>query len=445
MSLEDREVRYATSGDTHLAYMVVGEGPVDLIWSSPGISNVEFWDMPFLKDLGESLASFSRLIAFDQRGAGLSDPMPLQALPTLDERMDDLRAVLDAAGSERAVIVGQGHGGPSCMLFAATYPDRVSSLVLYGTYARWLRDADYPAGMPVGAAARFRDLTSETWGTGVSIQLFLPSLADDAEVRRHWARAERMGASKSAIDALMAMWMETDVREVLSSIRVPTLVMHRLGDLQFRVGHGRYLAEHIPDATYVELPGSDHVWVGEDLDLISRTIEEFVLGRPRAVAPDRVLATVLFTDIVDSTATAATIGDRAWRLTLNRHDNAVRRQLERYRGIAVKQTGDGVVATFDGPARAVTCALAIRDALRGLGLEVRAGLHTGEIERRGDDISGLGVHIAARVAQIATPGEVLVSSTVKDLVVGSGIAFSDRGVHRLKGVPDEWRLLRVKD
>ncbi len=444
MPFEDRVVQYAISADAHIAYMVAGTGPSDIVWSSPGISNVEFWDLQFFRHFVDRISSFSRFITYDQRGAGLSDPMPLQALPTLDQRLDDLRAVLDAAGSERAVIVGQGHGGPSCMVFAATYPDRVSSLILYDTYARWLRDVDYPVGMPADATARYRDLVSERWGTGASIEAFVPSLADDAEARRLWARGERLGASMSAIDALMAMWTETDVRDVLASIRVPTLVMHRVGDVQFRVGHGRYLATHIPEAKYVELSGSDHFWVGEDLDRMSRMIEEFVTGRPSVVPPDRVLATVLITDIVDSTARAAAMGDRAWRAMLDRHDDVVGRQLDRYRGTAVKQTGDGVAATFDGPARAVTCACAIRDVLRPLGLEVRIGLHTGEIERRGDDISGLGVHIAARVAQMAAPGEVLVSSTVKDLVVGSGITFADRGVYTLKGIPEAWRLLRVE-
>ncbi len=443
MTFEDRVIQYALSGDTHLAYMVVGDGPVDLLWSSPGISNVEFWDMPLLRGLGERLASFSRLITFDQRGAGLSDPVPLHALPTLEERIDDIRVVLDAAGSERVAIMGQGHGGPTSILFAGSHPDRVSSLVLYDTYARWLRDDDYPAGMPADVTARFRAVTRSQWGTGSSIEVFIPSLAGDEAARRDVARLERMGASMAAIDGLMAMWTETDVRDILPSIRVPTLVIQRTGDPQFRTGHGRYLAESIPKAKYLEFPGSDHFGVGQDLGSILGEIEEFVTGTRIEVAEDRVLATVMFTDIVDSTSKASAIGDHAWAQLLDRHDAAVRRQLERYRGRAVKYTGDGVVATFDGPGRAIDCACAIRDAVRGLGLEVRAGLHTGEIERRGDDVSGVGVHIAARVAGIAGPGEVLVSSTVKDLVVGSGIAFEDHGTHALKGLPDEWRLLSV--
>lgn len=247
----------------------------------------------------------------------------------------------------------------------------------------------------------------------------------------------------AAIDALMKMWTETDVRDILPSIRVPTLVLHRTDDMQFRVGHGRYLAEHIPGAKYLESPGSDHVWVGEDLEVFPGEIEEFVTGKRGVVISDRVLATVMFTDIVDSTIRASEIGDRAWRDLLDRHDDAVRRQLARYGGHSFKHTGDGIAATFDGPARAITCACAIRDALRGLGLEIRAGLHTGEIERRGNDISGISVHIAARVAQLGSAGEVIVSSTVKDLVVGSGIRFESRGTHALKGVEDQWRLLSV--
>jgi class 3 adenylate cyclase len=345
-------------------------------------------------------------------------------LPTIDERMDDIRAILDAVGSERAVIMGMGWGGPVSIVFAATYPDRVSSLVLYDTYARWRRADDYPFGMPDPACARFEEVVAEMWGSGYTIAGFVPSLADDELARRQWARAERLGASPAQIAGLMETWLNTDVRDVLPSIMVPTLVIQRAGDGQFRVAHGRYLAEKIPGAKYVELPGTDHFPSGDALEAIGGEIEEFVTGRRSAVVADRVLAPGMFTDIVDSTAAAATMGDRAWRNLL-------------------EQTGDGVAATFDGPARAITCACAIRDVVRPLGLEVRAGLHTGEIERRAADVSGMGVHIAARVADRAGAGEVLVSSTVKDLVVGSGITFEDRGTHTLKGVPDEWRLLSV--
>jgi pimeloyl-ACP methyl ester carboxylesterase len=442
--LEDRHIQYAESGDVHIAYACVGDGPVDLIWVTGVASHLDiFWDVPFMTESARRLASFSRLILFDQRGAGLSDPVPLHTPPTLEQRADDIGAVLDAAGSETAVILGQGFGGTSAVLFAGTYPDRVSSLVLYGTAARWLRDDDYPAGMPAETTARTFEVLADVWGAGGLLSWFAPNLPMDEDILRVWARAERAGASPAALIALWAMWTSTDVRDILPSIRAPTLVLHRTGDPLFRVGHGRYLAEHIPGAMFVELPGEDHFWVGEAVEMIAGEIEEFITGKRTAVAADRVLATVMFTDIVDSTAKASEIGDRSWRQLLDRHDYAVRRQIERYRGNAVKHTGDGVAATFDGPARAITCACAIRDAVRGLGLEVRAGLHTGEIERRGDDVSGIGVHIAARVAAKAIAGEVLVSSTVRDLVVGSGIVFQDRGMHALKGVPGQWRLLSV--
>lgn len=442
--LEGREIRYAKSGDTHLAYTVFGDGPVDLVWSSPGISNVEMWtEYGILWEMVEPLASFSRFITFDQRGAGLSDPVPPQSLPTLEERGDDIRAVMDAVGSERAAIVGQGHNGPQCMLFAATHPERVSSLILYDTYARWLRAPDYPVGMPEEIMDAFRAWVTEVWGTGRTIEGFLPNRSHDPGLQAEWARAERTGASKAAIDALLKMWMQTDVRDILASIQVPTLIIHRVEDLQFRVGHGRFLAEHIPDAKYVEAPGSAHLWVGEDLEIFPGEIEEFVTGKRASVAPDRVLSTVLFTDIVGSTTRATEIGDRAWRDLLDKHDAAVERQLLRYGGRAFKHTGDGFAARFDGPARAITCACAIRDSLRAMGLEIRAGLHTGEIELRGDDVSGVAVHIAARVAQRADAGEVHVSSIVKDLVIGSGLSFDNFGTHELKGLPGSWQLFRV--
>ncbi|HEV3233130.1 MAG TPA: adenylate/guanylate cyclase domain-containing protein, partial [Candidatus Dormibacteraeota bacterium] len=425
----DVEVKYAQSGDIHIAYATIGDGPVDMVLVPAGINALNFEAQPLVWGMFAHMASFSRVILYAPRGGGLSDPVPLDALPTMEVRTDDIRAVLDAIGSERAVIIGQGHGGPTSLFFAGTYPDRVASLVLISTYARWQRATDYPVGMPEAATAGFQQLVAGIWGSGGTISGFFPRLAEDPDARRKWAMAERTGASPAQIEGLMAMWTETDVRDILPSIRVPTLVIHRVDDFQFRVGHGRFLAEHITGAKYIEYPGSDHFWVGDDLEELAGEVEEFVTGKRSAVAGDRVLSTVMFTDIVGSTAKASEIGDNAWRELLDRHDEAVRRQIDRYRGSAFKQTGDGVAATFDGPARAITCACGIRDAVRGLGLDVRAGLHTGEIERRGDDVSGVGVHIAARVAALAGPGQVLVSSTVKDLVVGSGIQFEDRGMH----------------
>ena len=438
----DADFKYARSGDVHIAYTTMGAGAVDVILTPPGIATLDPEFMP-LWEMYERLTRFARVVVYSPRGGGMSDPVPLDEVPTMDDRIDDLRAVADDVGIERGVIIGQGHGGPAAMLFAASHPDRVTSLLLFNTYARWQRAADYPAGMPADSTRRFTEDVSSIWGTGGTIDGFRPQLANDPELRRRWALLERRGGSPAQLDRMMAMWTDTDVRDILPSIRVPTLIAHRTGDTQFRVGHGRYLAEHIKDARLLEFPGDDHFFVGHDLEELAGEIEEFVTGSRSAVAADRVLATVMFTDIVDSTTAAAAMGDRAWRGLLDRHDEAVRRQVERYRGEVVKQTGDGIAATFDGPGRAITCACAIRDVVRPLGLEIRAGLHTGEIDRRGDDVSGVGVHIAARVAALAQPGEVLVSSTVKDLVVGSGIAFEDRGTHQLKGVPDEWRLLSV--
>lgn len=323
MGFDDRDIQYALNGDIHVAYMVVGTGSVDVVWSSPGISNLEgFWgvEQPLLRGLGERLSSFSRFITYDQRGTGLSDPVPSQAIPTLEERGDDLRAVLDAAGSKQAVIIGQGHGGAACMLLAGTYPDRVSALVLYDTYARWQRDDDYPAGMPSDATQRFCQSVVEAWGTGATVEGFVPTMAHDPDLRRSWATSERVGASKAGIRSLMKMWTETDVRAILPSITVPTLVLHREEDLQFRIGHGRYLAEHIPGAKLVELPGKDHLAREHELDAMVGEIEEFVTGARHPEPTDRVLATVLFTDIVQSTLKVSEPGDRRWRELLDRHD-----------------------------------------------------------------------------------------------------------------------------
>ena len=441
--MNDAPIHYAESGDIHVAYTVVGDGPSDLLWVGGMPGNLDSHLPDVVTRSYERLASFSRLIMFDQRGAGLSDPVPPGATATIEERVDDVCAVLDAAGSERATLLGVNSGGQTAMVFAATRPERLSGLILYGAFARFFRAPDYPAGLPEEASQHF--LKFGTWGSGASLGTYVASRADDPELLLEWGRLERTAASPATIRSVARMFTGTDVRDILPTIQVPTLVLHRKADPAFRIGHARYLAEHIPGCKYVELEGCDHYPVtDDDRDLVWGEVEEFVTGNRTRTVSDRTLSTVMFTDIVNSTATATALGDRGWRQLLDRHDEAVGRQVARHRGEMIKHTGDGCMATFDGPARAVVCACAIRDSVRPLGIEVRAGLHTGEIERRGQDVSGVGVHIASRVLDLARAGEILVSSTVKDLVTGSGITFEDRGSHRLKGIVDEWRILRVE-
>lgn len=434
---------YARNGGVHIAYQVVGEGVQDLVLVPGWVSNIEYaWEDPSYSHFLRRLASFSRLILLDRRGTGLSDRV--SELPTLEQRMDDVRAVMDAARAERAALFGLSEGGPMCLTFAATYPERTSALVLYGTFARMVWAPDYPIGLPAELLAQFLDLVEESWGTGsISADYFAPSRASDESFRRSWARFERLGVSPAGIKALLHMTEETDARPALSAIRVPTLVMRRGGDQVVRVDAGRYIAERIQGARYIELPGADHfLWV-DDSDAILDEIEEFLTGARRAQEPDRVLATVMFTDIVGSTERAVALGDRRWRELLDSHHAVVRQHLARFRGREIDTAGDGFLAAFDGPARGVRCAGAIVREMRGLGLEIRAGLHTGECEVLGDKLSGVAVHTGARVAALAGPGEVLVSGTVKDLVAGSGIIFEDRGVQVLRGLPGEWRLYAV--
>jgi len=418
-----------------IAYQVVGGGPLDLVYAPGFVSNLDvFWEMPEWARFFSRLAAFSRLIVFDKRGTGLSDRDV--GIATLEERMDDVRAVMDAAGSATAALYGVSEGGPMSVLFAATYPQRVRALILYGSYS---------------GARLTQELLEERvvqvdrlWGTGqVWLSRYSPKLLTDETARRAYARFERQSASPSAAMAILRMNREIDIRHVLPAIRVPSLVMHRVGDAAVPVEWGRELAAAIPSARYVELPGDDHVpWhEPEIMDRIIGEIEEFLTGsRSSESEIDRVLATVMFTDIVDSTRRGAELGDRQWRTLLDRHDEAVRQQLRRFRGQEVKNLGDGFMATFDGPARAVRCALAITDTVQQLGIAVRGGLHTGEIELKGDDIGGIAVNIAARVAAMAGPNETLVSSTVRDLVAGSGLRFEDRGRHALKGLPEEVQL-----
>jgi pimeloyl-ACP methyl ester carboxylesterase/class 3 adenylate cyclase len=437
------ETKYAKSGDVHIAYQTVGKGSPDLVLVPGWVSHVEYaWEEPSFSYFLRRLASFSRLILIDRRGTGLSDRVT--DLPTLEQRMDDVRAVMDAAGSERATVVGISEAGPMCLLFAATYPVRTAALILCGTFARWLRAPDYPIGLPAETLGKFLEWAEETWGTGAaSAEHFAPSRADDEAFRRSWARFERLAVSPAGMKSLLRMLQETDARHTLPLIRVPTLIIHRQGDRVARVAGARYVAERIPGAKYVELPGIDHFpWVG-NTDAIVDEIEEFVTGVRQRPEADRVLATVMFTDIVGATERAAALGDRRWRDLLERHHAVVREQLAQFRGREIDTAGDGFLAAFDGPARGIRCACAVVREVHRLGLEIRAGLHTGECEVVGEKLAGIAVHLGARVAALAEAGEVFVSATVKDLVAGSGIAFEDRGTQILKGVPGEWRLYAV--
>jgi class 3 adenylate cyclase len=438
------ETRYARSGDVNIAYQVVGDGPFDLVLVLGWISNIELaWEEPHLRRFLDRLASFSRLILFDKRGTGLSDRVSLNDLPTLEQRMDDVRAVMDAAGSGRAALFGMSEGGPMCVLFAATYPNRTIALVTCGTYAKRRWSEDYPWAPTPEERQAFYDRIEFRWGEELGLDTLAPSRLDDPVLKRWLETYTRRSASPSAALALARMNTEVDVRDVLPTVRVPTLVMHREGDRDAVVDEGRYIAARIPGARFVELHGKDHLpWIGDQDEALDE-IEEFLTGVRPIPQPDRVLATVLFTDIVRSTEMAAALGDERWRDLLARHHAAVRTELARFRGREIDNAGDGFLASFDGPARAVRCASAIISALRDLGIEVRAGVHTGECEVMEGKLTGLAVHIGARVAALAVPGAVLVSSTVRDLVAGSGLAFVDRGLHALKGIDGEWRLFAV--
>lgn len=448
--MEAPEVRYAQSGDVSIAYAVVGDGPFDVVFVSGWVltnfgpawegTSAEFY---------ERIGSFARLILFDKRGTGFSDRAA--GIPDFETRMDDIRAVMDAVGSKRAAVMGFSEGGPMTTLFAATYPERTAAAVLYGTLATFHRADDYPWAMSMEELLAYQDrdapvVGAPTW-TDDALQGLAPSTARDEATRRWWRRWFQASASPGAVHALRAMNRQIDVRHVLPAIRVPTVVLHRVGDEDVVLAEGRYLAEKIPGAEMVELPGVDHGWWVNSAQ-IATEVERFLRGiwdrgEWDLVESEQVLATVLFTDVAGSTVKLAEIGDRRWREMLERHHALVRRQLVRFSGREIDTAGDGFFASFDGPARAIRCACAIRDTVRELGLEVRAGLHAGECEVVDGKVSGIAVHIGARVAGKATPGEVLVSSTVKDLVAGSGIGFEERGEHELKGIPGEWRLFAV--
>lgn len=432
--------RYAKAGDLNIAYQVLGDGQLDLVNVHGWVSNLEtLWDQPALARFNRRLASFSRLILFDKRDTGLSDRVAKVA--TLEERMDDVRAVMDAVGSEQAALLGYFDAAPMCALFAATYPERTRALVLSSAFPKYTRDPELPwAPEPDLLLGMAEGWEAGSWGGGEDLFLVAPTVANDEAFRAWWARNERISASPSAAAALLRMLVEIDVRPILPSIRVPTLVVHRAGEILVDPRSGRYMADHIPGARFLKLQGVDALPYVADADALLDAVQEFLTGSRPVSETDRVLTTVLFTDIVDSTRLASSFGDHRWRATLDDHDELAGRLLDQFRGRLIKSTGDGLLATFDGPARAIRCAHALREGVRRLGLELRAGLHTGEIEVRQDDIGGIAVHIGQRICSLAQPAEVLVSRTVADLVAGSGLGFVARGEHELKGVPGSWAL-----
>ena len=436
------DTRYARSGDISIAYQVAGTGE-DVVLVPGSVSHVELGrETEATATMRRRLSRCGRLITFDKRGTGLSDRTA--SLPTLEERVDDIRAVMDAAGSKRAAIVGVSEGGTMALMFAATYPERVSSLVLWCTFARVAWAPDYPIGFPVEEAEQFCDQIEQNWGHGRVLPLIsVQDAPDDEATRRHFARFERAAATPGMARAANRFGLHVDARHVLSSISAPTLVVHRSEDPLTPVSFGRYLAEHIRGARFSEYPGAFHFSAtGQDEEVLDE-IEEFLTGTRTESEIDRVLKTILFTDIANSTQRAVEVGDRRWRDILDAHDNIVREELDRHRGEEVKTTGDGFLAAFDGPARAIRCAAAVTNRTHAIGIDIRAGLHSGECEVRGEDIAGVAVHTAARVVGLAQPGEILVTSTVRDLVAGSGLDFAGRGLHELKGLPGEWQLLAV--
>jgi class 3 adenylate cyclase len=437
------DVAYARSGEVHIAYTVLGDGPIDLVYTNGIWSNLEaLWEEPRWVRYAERLASFSRLIVFDMRGVGLSDRGGEP--PFLELMVEDAGAVMDAASSETAALFGAGRAGVMAMLFAATHPERVRALVLYDTWAKNLRSDDHPYGATTAEDDAFVNRFVAEMGTAQNLDLQAPSGLGDERFVRWWARFERLITSPAGFRELADVRRNSDVRAVLPLIQAPTLVLHRAGDRIVPVDQGRYLGQAIPNARFVELAGEDHIPFVGDADAIVDEVQEFLTGARPIPDTDRVLATVLFTDIVGSTERAAALGDRSWRELLQQHHALVRSELARFRGVEIDTAGDGFMASFDGPARAIRCACAIQDAVSQLRLEIRAGVHTGECERIGDKLSGIAVHIAARVAGTAGPGQVLVSQTVRDLVAGSGIEFEDRGEHKLKGVSETWRLFAVR-
>jgi class 3 adenylate cyclase len=438
------ETHYAKADDgVHIAYQVFGDGPFDLVVVPGFISHLEvMWEDESLARAFRRLGSISRVIMFDKRGTGMSDRT--ERLPDIDRRMLDIEAVMQAVGSEDAAFFAVSEGGPMALLFAAAHPERTRGLILMSTYARLTACPGYPIGIPTEYLYESVRYLEPGWGTGVGLGGWAPSVAADPGAREFFARLQRLAASPGAAMALMSSYMDIDVRPALPLVNAPTLVVHRTDDRMVPVSLGRYVADHIDGARLVELPGTDHFWWTEGTDEILGEAEEFLTGARSAPEADRVLASVLFTDIVGSTRRAVELGDREWGLLLDKHDSLVAREVTRHGGRVIKTTGDGVLATFDGPARSVRCAQAINEGSQALGIQLRAGVHTGEVELRGDDIAGLGVNIASRIESLAQPGEILVSRTVTDLVAGSGLVFDDRGEHDLKGVPGRWQLYAAR-
>ena len=440
------ETRYARSGDVNIAYQVLGDGPLDLVFVMGWISHLEyFWRDPSFARFLRRLASFSRLILFDKRGTGLSDRVPVDELPTLEQRMDDVRAVMEAVGSERAALCGVSEGGPMSALFAATHPERTVALVMIGTYAKRIWAQDYPWAPTAEQRNHFFEEIQKNWGGPVGIEERAPSMRDDSQFREWWATYLRMGASPGAAVALTKMNAEVDVRHVLPTIRVPTLVLHRTNDLCLKVEEGRYVAERIPGAKYVELPGEDHLPFVGDQDSMLSEIEEFLTGVRHTAEPERVLATVLFARIVDSPQHAAERGEGEWRSLVERFRAHISKEVAWFRGREIDMTGAGPLATFDGPARAIRCACAIREYAARLGIEIRAGLHTGECDLLDESrVGGVAVEVGREIRDRAGAGEVLVSQTVKDLVAGSGLEFDRRGAEVFDQIPGEWQLYKVE-
>lgn len=436
------ETKFTQNGEISIAYQVVGNGPLDLVIVPGFVSHLEqAWEDPSYSRFLMQLASFSRLILFDKRGTGLSDR--IGGIPTLEERMDDVRAVMDSVDSQQAALFGISEGGPMSVLFAATYPERATALVLYGSIAKGSRAPDYPWGggdlEDEGTKAWLEGWRTE-WGGAYEIETWAPSMADDEVFQQWWAKYLRLSASPSAVIKVFEMNKGIDIRDILPSIQIPTIVLHRTGDQAVEIEQGQYLSKNIPGAKFLELSGEDHLWWVGDSESIVNAIQEFLTGEQPPMEIDRVLATVLFTDIVDSTKRTAEMGDSRWKDVLDTHNAVMVKEINRFRGRAIRSTGDGYLAVFDGPGRAIRCGTAVRNELGQHGIEIRTGLHTGEIDLMGDDVGGIAVNIAARVLAEAADNEVWVSRTVKDLVVGSGFTFAERGTYRLKGVPGEWSL-----